>query len=362
MAQVEKWKQFWSGKRVLITGHTGFVGSWLALCLIQLDARVVGYSIGVPTEPSLFEACELRSQLESITADVRNAEKLSEAVHFHEPQFIFHLAAQPLVTKSYVDPLETYGTNIIGTVNLFEAVRTLDRETIVVNMTSDKCYENNSKADGYTEDDQLGGKDPYSSSKACSELITRAYRESFFNSNSVDQSKISLSSIRAGNIIGGGDWAMNRLIPDSIRAFETGNKLGIRYPNAVRPWQHVLDVVYALLHLAKKIVGDRSLDNQAWNVGPNQETMWSVEDVVRFLSKHWDGSAIWKIDRGEHFMEEVLLTLDNSKARQQLGWRPVWNTETALIETLKWYQDYKKDREKILKITIEQLERYITLI
>lgn len=355
---VEVKTQVWAGKRVLITGHTGFVGSWLALSLIQLGAIVVGYSNKVPTEPSLFEASGLRKLIDTIEGDIRDFGTLLDALKTHKPQYIFHLAAQPLVKESYEYPLETYEANILGTVNLFESVRVLDTETVVVNMTSDKCYESTASVAGYREEDPMGGKDPYSSSKACSELITRAYRDSFFSTKTVSGSGISLCSIRAGNIIGGGDWAKYRLIPDCVRAFESGDRLWVRYPRAVRPWQHVLDVINGFLLLAEKASEDKCRYCQAWNIGPDQETQWSVEKVVKFIAQLWNGDALWEIDRGSHVKEEVLLTLDNTKAKEHLGWKPVWDTTTALQETIDWYSGFRDYPNKALELTHEQINRY----
>jgi CDP-glucose 4,6-dehydratase len=304
----------------------------------------------------------LRSSVETIEANICNFKTLFSTIKTYKPEIIFHLAAQPLVVDSYKSPLETYTTNVLGTLNLLEVIRQLGRETAIVNMTSDKCYENISSSTGYTEKDPLGGRDPYSSSKACSELITRAYRESFFPVKKNSEPAISLCSMRAGNIIGGGDWAEHRLIPDFVRALKSGSTLLIRYPDAVRPWQYIFDVIYGFLLLAEKLSRSDGKVSEAWNIGPDPVLHWSVEEVVKFIAEHWDSDVNWEIGKGKNVKEEILLTLDNSKARKYLGWRPLWDTNNALKETVNWYKCYYYNPDKIISYTRNQIESFLERI
>ena len=350
--------EWWQSRRVVVTGHTGFVGSWLSIALLQLGAKVTGISNHIPTHPSLFEVTNLASRIIDIRADVREASSIVEVLEKHKPAVIFHLAAQPLVKESYVIPRETYETNVMGTVNLLDALRRVTHPVVLINMTSDKCYENVGSSVGYKEHDALGGRDPYSSSKACSELITRAYRDSFFSPEVSSSPAIGIASIRAGNIIGGGDWAPHRLIPDFIRAYENGDDLKVRYPNATRPWQHVLDVVNAMFLLAQQVSSEPLNFCEAWNIGPDQTNQWSVEKVLSHMMKLLGGGNCWLVDEDTKNHEEILLALDNQKARQQLGWTPAWDTEHSLRETVLWYRAYLHNSANVSDFTNEQVKEF----
>ena len=352
--------EWWQGRRVAVTGHTGFVGSWLSIALLQLGAKVTGISNHIPTHPSLFEVTNLASRIIDIRADLREASSIVEVLEKHKPAVIFHLAAQPLVKESYVIPRETYETNVMGTVNLLDALRRVTHPVVLINMTSDKCYENVGSSVGYKEHDALGGRDPYSSSKACSELITRAYRDSFFSPEVSSSPAIGIASIRAGNIIGGGDWAPHRLIPDFIRAYENGDDLKVRYPEATRPWQHVLDVVNAFLILTGKILTDPSSKFcTAWNIGPDSSGQWSVREVLEYITKCWGSGRSWQVERGDPDHEELLLALDTKMARQQLGWEPVWGTQRALKEAVLWYKAYFQNANDAFDFTCGQVSQFI---
>jgi CDP-glucose 4,6-dehydratase len=357
MVEVARKSIFWNNKRVLITGHTGFVGSWLTLYLRNQGATIIGFSRDIPTKPSLYEVLDLDSSIESIQADIRDYQNIKRAIDLHNPEVIFHLAAQSIVKESFRNPLETLETNTLGTINLLESVRQSRRKIILVNMTSDKCYENVGSQVGYEESDALGGRDIYSSSKACSELLTRAYRDSFFSKKTSGNELAKICSIRAGNIIGGGDWSAHRLIPDCIRAFQANEALMVRSPDAVRPWQHVLDIVNAFLILVEQVDSSDYQFCRAWNIGPNPGSQWSVRDIVEFTARHWNGDATWKIDFSLHTKEEELLTLNNSQAKECLGWQPIWNTKDALEHTIDWYIE-SHNGQRMVDFTVKQITQY----
>lgn len=330
--------EFWRGKRVLITGHTGFKGGWLSLWLQSMGAEVAGYALPPPTVPSLFEKASVsRGMVASCLADVRDLERLKTAFMEHRPEVVFHLAAQALVRPSYSDPVGTYATNVMGTVNLLEASRTAKGLRAVLNITTDKCYDNQEWVWGYRECDPLGGQDPYSNSKACSELVTSAYRQSFFKPSNLAEPGVSLASARAGNVIGGGDWAVDRLLPDMIRAFSTGKKVVIRYPHSVRPWQHVLEPLWGYLTLAEKLWEQGPDFAESWNFGPAEDDAKPVQWLVQRLAERWGHGAAWCLDERPQPHEAACLKLDCAKARARLGWRPRWNLETALDRTIDWY-------------------------
>lgn len=333
-------KRFWEGKRVFVTGHTGFKGSWLSLWLQSLGADVTGYALEPPTEPSLFKIANVSEGMCSHIGDVRDFDHLLRVVKKARPDIVLHMAAQPLVRRSYIDPVETYATNVMGTVHVLEAVRQSEGVRVVVNVTSDKCYENREWVWGYREGDPMGGYDPYSNSKGCAELVTSAYRYSFFNPASYENHGVALASVRAGNVIGGGDWADDRLIPDFMRAILAGHPVIIRSPHAIRPWQHVLDPLSGYLLLAERLWTGGSEFAEAWNFGPHDDDAKPVEWIVEHLIQLWGKDASWQLDGREHPHEARYLKLDTSKARMRLGWRPRWNLETGLGSIIEWYRAY----------------------
>jgi CDP-glucose 4,6-dehydratase len=344
---------FWRERRVLITGHTGFKGAWLSLWLQLLGARVVGFSVDGTTVPSLYELAQVSEGMESITGDVCNPEEISAAVVSSEPEIVVHMAAQSLVRRSFASPRETYETNVMGTVNVLDAVRMRGGDIrVVINVTSDKCYENRERERGYREEDAMGGHDPYSSSKGCSELVTAAYRRSFF-SGSTDA---RLSSARAGNVIGGGDWAEDRLVPDIMRAALEGEEVRIRNPNSIRPWQHVLNPLCGYLVLAQALWELPELAG-AWNFGPAEEDARSVGWIVQRVEKLWQGQLRWSLDQGPHPHEARYLRLDSARARTCLGWHPVIGLEDALAATVEWYRELSAGSD-MRAATLGQIEAF----
>lgn len=345
-------KSFWKGRSVFLTGHTGFKGSWLALWLTEMGANVYGYSLKAPTNPNLFKIINLEKKIKRSTkGDIRDISKLKKSIKFAKPSIIFHMAAQPLVKQSYYDPLETFTTNLIGTINLFEVARNVETIEAIINITTDKCYENKEHKQPYHEKDRLGGYDPYSSSKACSEIATSTYRNSFLS-----KSGIKLASVRAGNVIGGGDWATDRLIPDFFRSIENNNLLLVRSPKAVRPWQHVLDPLSGYLMLAEKLVIKGHNFAEAWNFGPNHNDNKTVKWVLNRFSKQFSNSK-WETESEDQLHEANLLKLDISKAKSKLGWIPRWSLETAIDNTIKWYQAYKENKNMI-DFSIKQIKAH----
>ena len=334
---------FWRGKRVFITGHTGFKGSWLALWLIQCGAKVVGYALNPPSTPNLYEAANLAKDLISIKNDIRDLDSLVQTMEKYTPEIVFHLAAQSLVRKSYADPVETYMTNVMGTVNLLEAVRRTKSVRVVINVTSDKCYQNQEWVWGYRENDPMGGYDPYSSSKGCSELITAAYCNSFFQTTNKTNHSVALASVRAGNVIGGGDWAMDRLVPDTITAFINNEAVAIRSPHAIRPWQHVLEPLSGYMLLAEKLWENGAEYVGGWNFGPKDEESLAVVQIVEEMAQLWGSGAQWHIQPGEHPHEAHYLKLDCSKAHTKIGWKTRWDIHAGLAATVTWYREFAKN-------------------
>ncbi len=325
---------FWRGKRVLVTGHTGFMGGWLTVLLNEVGARVTGYALEPPTTPSFFEAVGLRALLEEDSrADIRNLTKLSAAFREHRPEIVFHLAAQPLVREAFRRPVETFDVNVMGTVNVLECAREAASVRSIVVVTTDKVYENLELDWEFRENDRLGGREPYGVSKACAELVVDAYRQSF-----LAPKNIGVATVRAGNIIGGGDWAAERLVPDIVRAFSAGVTLAIRNPRATRPWQHVLEPLRGCLILAEALFDDPVRFAGGWNFGAAREDQRPVSWIVEYCARQWGESARWKVDSGSHAYEAQRLGLTSSKAELQLGWKPVWRLETALDKTLDWYR------------------------
>lgn len=339
---MENLVSFWGKRRVFITGHTGFKGSWLALWLANLGAQVRGYALDPATEPNMFTAARVGSALEDIRGDILDLERLQTALREFAPQVVFHLAAQPLVRRSYSDPLGTYSTNVLGTANVLEAVRHTPEVRAVVCVTTDKCYENREWVWPYRETDSLGGYDPYSSSKACAELVTAAYRNSFFSADSQREHPVGVATARAGNVIGGGDWSQDRLIPDLIRGFETGEPVRIRRPKSTRPWQHVLEPLHGYLLLAEGLFSGEPKYSAPFNFGPGDQDVWSVDQIATQVSALWGGGAHWIPDCDQHVHEAGCLTLDSSKARSELRWQPRLPLVTALKWTTDWYQAFRK--------------------
>lgn len=348
---------FWKNKKVLITGHTGFKGSWLSLWLQCMSAEIVGYSLPAPTKPSLFEIAHVAGGMTSCIGDVRNLGQIQTVISSHQPEIVFHMAAQSLVRYSYDNPVETYETNVMGSVNLLEAVRRVGRIKVVVNVTSDKCYENREWAWGYRENEPMGGYDPYSNSKGCVELITSAFRNSFFNPAEFDRHGVALASARAGNVIGGGDWANDRLIPDIMRSIMQKQPAIIRNPQAIRPWQHVLEPLSGYLSLAEKLWAEGPNYAEAWNFGPNDEDAKPVAWIADRLSNLWGENAIWTLAEGNSPYEAHYLKLDSSKARARIGWMPRWDLETALQSISDWYRSYT-NKEEMRERTISQIRAY----
>lgn len=345
-------REFWRGKRVFMTGHTGFKGGWLSLWLADMGAEVHGYALSPPTEPNFFTVAGLAPRLAASTlADIRDAEALRRAMQAARPDIVLHLAAQPLVRYSYSAPVETYAVNVMGTVNLLEAVRQTPNVQAVVNITTDKCYENREWVWPYRENEPMGGADPYSSSKACSELVTAAYRTSF-----LDAAGIHLASARAGNVIGGGDWAADRLIPDFLRALDAKRSLHIRSPLATRPWQHVLEPLAGYLLLAEKLVTQGATFAEGWNFGPDENDAKPVRWIVEYLCSQVP-DAVWQCDASPQPHEANMLKLDSSKAKARLGWRPRWNLPTALGQTLAWHQAWKAGAD-MADASLRQIEAY----
>ena len=347
-------REFWRGKRVFLTGHTGFKGGWLALWLSEMGAHVHGYALEPANTPNFFTSANIENRLATSTiADIRNAAALKQAMLAAKPEIVFHLAAQPLVRYSYLAPVETYSVNVMGTVNLLEAVRSVAGVRAVVNVTTDKCYENRERKEPYVEGEALGGYDPYSSSKACSELVTLAYRRSFMEGLS-----IALASARAGNVIGGGDWSEDRLIPDFLRAIDGGQTLMVRYPGAIRPWQHVLEPLSGYICIAERMIKDVRF-GQAWNFGPEDRDARSVEWIVNSLCRLIPGAA-WQQVSAPQPHEASTLKLDSAKAHQQLGWRPRWDLDNALEKTVSWHQAWRRGRD-MQAFSLAQVREYLEL-
>lgn len=350
-------KAFWQGKKVFITGHTGFKGAWLSLWLYSLGARVMGYALTPPTKPSLFDLCKMDGFIDSQIADVRDGELLRKTMLDVSPDIVIHMAAQPIVRESYNNPAETYEINVMGTVNVLEAVRHCNNVKVVVNVTTDKCYENREWFWGYRENEPLGGYDPYSNSKACSELVTSSYRNSFFNQKDFATHGVAIASARAGNVIGGGDWATDRLIPDCIRAILKGERIIIRNPQAIRPWQHVLEPLSGYLVLAQKMYEEGPVYSEGWNFGPNIDDAKPVEWIAKKVCDVWGNNASYVIDEGKHPHEAGYLVLDCSKAKAKLGWHPRWNLEMAIEKIMEWTRAYKESKN-LADVCLSQIKEY----
>ena len=347
---------FWEGKKVLVTGHTGFKGSWLSLWLQQLGASVCGYSVGVPTDPALYDLACVADGMNSMLGDVRDLATLSAFVDRENPDIVIHMAAQALVRPSYRNPVDTYSTNVMGTVNLLEAVRVAGSVRVVLIVTSDKCYENEERDRGYREDEPMGGFDPYSSSKGCAELVTAAYRSSFFGIDDFERHGTAVASVRAGNVIGGGDWADGRLIPDIIGPLSAGLNPELRNPGAIRPWQFVLDPLHGYLILAENLWNSGPEYAGAWNFGPDDADTASVSAVAERLVESWHGDMTWKPVESDELHEAAVLKIDSSKARSVLSWAPALDLETAITWVGDWYRQHLKGAAR--RVTHAQLDEF----
>ena len=343
---------FWRGKRVMLTGHTGFKGGWLGLWLQQLGAEVQGLALAPPAGHNLFEAARVGDGMASAIGDIRDLGFVSRTMADFRPDIVIHMAAQPLVRLSYAEPVETYATNVMGTVHLLEAVRRTPGVRVVVNVTTDKCYENKEWAWGYREDEPMGGYDPYSNSKGCAELVSSAYRRSFFQAGGP-----ALATARAGNVIGGGDWATDRLVPDILRAFERNEPVVIRNPHSTRPWQHVLEPLSGYLTLAQRLWDEGAAFAEGWNLGPRDEDAKPVQWIVEQLVERWGHGARWQLDGANHPHEAHFLKLDISKARSRLGWEPRWRLADALRHIVTWHQAWLAGQD-MRALCLDQIAHY----
>lgn len=353
--------RIFEGKTVFVTGHTGFIGTWLITWLHNLGAKVVGFSLDIPTKPSMFEILDLTKDITHIMGDVRNLTHISECMLESKPDMVFHLAAQPLVRLSYEKPVETFQTNVMGTVNILESIKKVPSVKTCVVMTSDKCYENREISYAYKENDPLGGHDPYSASKGAAELVVSSYKRSFFNKMKNDKHQVSISTIRAGNVIGGGDWAEDRIIPDCIRSLISKKAIPVRNPDSARPWQHVLEPISGMLCLAMKMWNDPAHYAGAWNFGPTNSAKITVRDLVLQVIDEW-GEGRW-VDVSQQNIDSLheagLLMLDSTKAKTMLGWNPVYSIREAVTETVSWYNSYADKTSKIRDFTINQIQNYV---
>jgi len=343
---------FWEDKRVLLTGHTGFKGGWLALWLQSMKAVVRGVSLNPPTEPAMFNVARVAEGMEHRIADIRDFAAVKAQMEEFRPEIILHMAAQPLVRLSYQQPVETYATNVMGSVHVLEAARHVGSVKAIVNVTTDKCYENREWVWGYREDEPMGGHDPYSNSKGCVELVASAYRKSFLK-----EAGIAMATARAGNVIGGGDWALDRLIPDILGALQSGEPVLIRNPHAIRPWQHVLEPLSGYLLLAERLYTHGQADAEGWNFGPRDDDTRPVQWIVERLCDAWGGGASWTLQPGDHPHEASFLKLDISKARQRLQWAPRWTLETALARIIDWHRAWLSDQD-MRACTLAQIEAF----
>lgn len=343
---------YWRGRRVLLTGHTGFKGGWLGLWLRSLGAEVMGYSLAPIEAPNLWQTASLSQVMDGRLADLRDVAALNETLQQFRPELVLHLAAQPLVRAAYRDPVETYSTNVMGTINLLEAVRQSSDVRAVLVVTTDKCYENREWDWPYRENDPMGGHDPYSSSKACVELICSSYRRSF-----LAERDVALATARAGNVVGGGDWSAERLVPDVFRAWQKGEEVVLRYPHATRPWQHVLEPLAGYLQLAEQLLEQRQKAAMAWNFGPGPDSVVSVEALVSQLADLWPGQAPWRTESGNQPHEAGMLSLDSTQARTRLGWKPRWDLRRSLEMTVRWQQAWLSGQD-MKACSLDQIAQY----
>lgn len=345
------------GKRVLVTGHTGFKGSWLSIWLNELGAEVIGYALDPYTEKDNFLLSKVGERMMDIRGDVRDRRHLEEVFEKYRPEIVFHLAAQPLVRMSYENPVETYETNVMGTINILECIRKTYETRIGIMVTTDKCYENREQIWGYRETDPLGGYDPYSSSKGATEIAISSWRNSFFNPKDYEKHCKSIASVRAGNVVGGGDWSRDRIIPDCIRALEKGEPINIRSPRAVRPWEHVLEPLNGYLLLGQRMLEEKNRYSEAWNFGPEMDSIVPVWEIGEKLIRYYGEGFLRDISSEENVHEAQLLSLDISKARFKLGWRPRWNIDRTIEKTVEWYRRYRT--EDVYSLCIEQIREFM---
>ncbi|HLK28194.1 MAG TPA: CDP-glucose 4,6-dehydratase [Puia sp.] len=359
--EIGMFKKIYSGKKVLITGNTGFKGSWLSAWLLQLDAKVYGISIDIPTKPSIFEALELEKKVVHHYADINDLDEMKKIISDIQPDFLFHLAAQPIVSLSYTNPVQTFQTNVIGTANILEALRLSNHPCTAIIISSDKCYENIEWLWGYKETDHLGGKDPYSASKGACEVVVHSYYHSFFKNS---ESKVRIVSARSGNVIGGGDWSPNRLIPDCIKAWQSNQKAEIRHPDSVRPWQHVLEPLSGYLSLGQVLHEDVSKNGEPYNFGPSSSESYTVLEMLSELSSHWDKKnhdGSFFVDKKKSFYEASVLKLNCDKATDQLKWRPTLEFGTAVELTASWYKAFYEGKKNMYSFTSSQIDEYTSL-
>jgi CDP-glucose 4,6-dehydratase len=354
-------KEFWNKKKILLTGHTGFKGSWLSLWLQKLNANVTGFSKSIPTNPSLFELANIENGMTSIIGNVCNYDELEETIKEYNPEIVIHMAAQAILRESYGNPIETYATNVMGTVNLLESIRKVGNVKVILNVTTDKCYEPNESSKGHLETDRLGGYDPYSNSKACSELVTSSFRNSFFNPKEYQKHGISLASCRAGNVIGGGDWGKDRLIPDIMKSILSNGIIKIRNPNSTRPWQHVLDPLNGYLTLVEKLWSSGSEFSEGWNFGPLENNEKPVKWIVEKLVQRWSKDTRVDMDNGVNPYEENYLRLNCIKANSRLGWIPKLNLEQGIEWITEWYKQYEQNNN-MREITEQQIGKFQKLL
>lgn len=344
---------FWNGKKVFMTGHTGFKGSWMSLWLQKMGAIVKGYALDPPSDPALFTEAGIGKDMESQIGDIRDLEGIKKSMREFNPDILIHMAAQPLVRLSYVEPIDTYMTNVMGTANVLEAARSCKNLKAIVSVTTDKCYENKEWAWGYRENEPMGGYDPYSSSKGCAELVTAAYRNSFFNTSS----SAAIATARAGNVIGGGDWAEDRLVPDILKAFEKKETVIVRNPLATRPWQHVLEPLSGYLVLAENLYTGGSPFAEAWNFGPQDEDCKTVQWMLDHMVSLWGNGASWQLDENSHPHEARLLKLDCSKAKAELKWEPRWHVDQALEKIISWHHAWLKGQD-MKENCLKEIDQY----
>jgi len=352
-------KNIYKGKTVLVTGDTGFKGSWLSIWLSLLGAKVVGYSAYLPSKPCLFSVCKIDKLVKHITGDVRDYNSLRNVFIKHNPDFVFHLAAQPIVSRSYLNPKLTFETNVLGTVNVLECMRKFSADTTAIMITSDKCYKNMEWGWGYRETDALGGNDPYGSSKACAELVCHSYYKSFFDRT---KNRCKMVTARAGNVIGGGDWAVDRLVPDCVKAWSDNRTVNVRNPKATRPWQHVLEPLSGYLWLGAKFLKSDKLNGESFNFGPDYKVSESVGELIKLFSKYFGGSNKWKyLKKKNKSRESMFLKVSSDKALKHLGWYAILSFPDAIKMTAEWYEEYYKNKNKdMLGFTIGQIEGYIS--